>query len=140
MFECKLPSVSQPNKALISHLVKKFCKEGTVKNLPHQWRRHIFTPTKMSEIKMKVFMTLQTSIRKVSAEMKTSHLSTQWATKLLKLIPRRVCGSRTKTIRLSENEEFCQLFLTNYAHNKAQFDSFFFSDEAWFMHNGYVNS
>ncbi len=84
--ECKFLSVSTLYKA-ISHLVKKFCEEGTVKNLTHQRHHHILTPTKMSEIRMKFSTTSQNFDRKVSAQVKTSYSLTHRATKLLKLYP-----------------------------------------------------
>ncbi len=52
LFKYNVLLVSPPNKALISHLMKKFHKD-IVKNLPHQWRHHILTLMKMSEIRMK---------------------------------------------------------------------------------------
>ncbi len=65
--------MAPPSKASVLHSVKKFHKEGTVKNLPYQQCSHIPTPIKMSEIRMKFSTIHRTSVRKVSAQVKTSH-------------------------------------------------------------------
>ncbi len=84
MFKCKFLSISPTNKTSYLYLVKKFHKEGTVKNVPHQQHNHILISTKMTEIRMNFSMTPQTLVRKVSPQVKTRRLLTHRATKFLK--------------------------------------------------------
>ncbi len=68
----------------------------------------------------------------MSAEVKTSCLSTHRATKLFKWYLRRVrVVQKLKPLYCPKKVEFCQRLLTNYAHNKAGFNNFFLGDEAW---------
>ncbi len=86
---------------------------------------------------MKFSTTIQTSVRKVSAQAKTSHLSTHQAITLLKLYSYKVSVvQELKPSDCPKRVEFRQRLLTNYAHNKAVFDNFFFSDIACFILNG----
>ncbi len=85
LFKCKFPSVLTPNKVSIACMVKKFCKEGTVKNFTHQRHHPILIPTKMSEIRATFSTTPQTMVRKVSTQVKISRSLPHWATRHMKL-------------------------------------------------------
>ncbi len=116
LIEYKFPSVSPTNNASIFHLEKIFCEEGTVKNLPHQWCRQLLTPIKMYKIRMQ-FSQL---FRKGSVQVKTSSLSTDRATKLLKLYPYRVSEvQKLKPSDCPKRVKFHEWILINYPGNKA---------------------
>ncbi len=82
-----------------------------------------------------------TSLRKVALQTDTSLKSTHRPTKLLQIRSYRIsaCQELLPT-DYPKRIEFCKWLLRLYHDSTDPSDNFFFSDEAWFHLDGYINS
>ncbi len=139
-FMRKFPGQDVPNKSSISRLVSKFRATGSVLNKERNRRRHVLTPEKIDAIKELLTQYPSTSHRKAAAALNTTPSTVYSATKLLKLHPYRVnVVQELSPSDCPKRIAFCKWIL-RFTNRVADFDYFFFSDEAWFTLDGYVNS
>jgi transposase len=141
-FRDKFTDASLPNKTSIYRLVKKFRTTFSLENDKGKRTSYVVTPEKISEIRDKITTRKNLSIRKLSRQVKMSRMSVQRSLKRLQLKPYRVMmHQELKLTDCPKREKFCRWLLSKRLKNGMEFlDNFFFSDEAWFHLDGYVNS
>lgn len=140
-FAEQFPNSKVPTKSAIFDLIKKFESCGMLSNLKHNRRRHVLTTEKLDQISGIFQRNCSTSTRKISAQLGTSQRTIIQATKLLNMHPYRV--NVVQELLLADcpkRIDFCNWLLHRFKSDAAAFDYFFFSDEAWFQLDGFVNS
>ncbi len=89
MFGTKYPDHSHPNKTSIMRMLNRF-HGGIFENNTHNRSRSVLTVEKVSEIKSKFETNGQTSLRKMSAQVRGSRISVKRPTEMLNLNPHKV--------------------------------------------------
>lgn len=140
-FKLKYADHPAPNKTSIFRLVKKFRTEFTLKDAERKPRPSVLTPENLEKVRTKFQQNRSVSLRKASAQLGLSRMSIQRATKKLNLKPYRVTIHQELKFQDCPKREFFSQWLINFAKdNQAVFDNVFFSDEAWFYLDGFINS
>lgn len=138
-FANTFPDAVVPNESSILHQVNKFLKTDSVDNLKHNWCRSVLTTDKVKDISTAFQKEPSTSHQKVAARVNITPSSTYRVTKLLGLQPYHVnLVQELLQVDCPKLIEFCKCIL-KFQRNVKDFDTFFFSNKAWFILHEYVN-
>lgn len=140
-FTLAFPGRAPPNKSAISRLYAKFNDTGSVLNVKHDRVSTVLTCKKMEEVATLFAEAPRTSLRKAKQVVGVSYGSVQRATKKLKLTPYKLhVVHELLPADPARRLHYCTWYRQFTRNNIARLDTIFFSDEAWFSLNGYVNS
>jgi transposase len=136
------PHSAIPANSTIKRLVDKFRVCGSISNKKHQRQRTVLTDEKVLEIQGDIIDNPNVSTRRLAQQVNVSHKTVYRAVRqYLKLFPYKV--TVTHELLPADYEKrvyFCE-WLGDVVQNDAGFlDTCYFTDEAWFHLNGYVNS
>lgn len=141
-FQLKFPNVPLPGKQTLYDLVRRFRETGSVKCRPRSGRPSVLSQEFLNTVQGNLQQSPKKSLRRLSQQLQSSYSSCQRATKRLKLRPYKVRAVKELTPGdPAKRIEYCRWFnrfCRNNVNNKLEIT--FFTDEAWFHLNGYINS
>jgi hypothetical protein len=140
-FRCKYRNKKVPNRATIYRIINRFRANGTVEDQKRRRVSTVLTENKLLEVHELLLYSPRKSLRKLKQQSDISYGSAQRATRQLKLHPYRVqvVHELKETDRISRMN-YCNWLLQFVRNGKKSMDNLYFSDEAWFHLDGYVNS
>lgn len=133
---------SAPSKSTIKRMYDKFLEYGTVQDAARGGRPRVLTENVLTDVLAAVTDNPGTSIRRLSNQSGLSVGTVQTVVRSrLGLYPYKI--SVVPELDPNDPEQrkkYCQWFLTMVPLNGDGLDDWYFSDEAWFHLDGYVNS
>lgn len=130
-----------PHKSTIKRLYDKFQETGNLSDLPRSGRPSLLTEDRLTDIAAAIADSPQSSLRRLSNQSGLSFGSVRNAL--------RANGMRPYKIRMVQNllpsdpaarVQYCQWLMTMISPDQDELNDWFWSDEAWFHLDGYVNS
>ncbi len=139
-FEVEFPDVSPPGNKAILHIVKKFENHHTVSDLRRSGRTSVRTEESKEKIRNVVTATPSLSSRRVAQQVGLSHTSTYREMRSF-AYPYKICVQQElKEADSPRRIEFCNWLLHYVRNTRTVLDYVYFSDEAWFHLDGFVNA
>ena len=142
LFHEKFPDVPIPGKTTVYDIVKRFRETGSVNERSRSRQPDVLTPEFTERVQQSLLRSPGKSLRRLSQQLGASYSTCHRATKRLRLRPYRVrVVQELRPLDSEKRVAYCQWFkrfTLNDVNNKL--NNTFFSDEAWFHLNGYVNS
>ena len=138
----KFDDKEPPTNRSIRLLVKKFRETGSAGNKGHNKPRSVLSDGLLSGIRNELTAKPNLSLRKIAANKNISLGSSHTAVrKILKLYPYKIQVLQ----QLSETDftkriSYCRWFVNFLDNDPTRLDNVYFSDEAWFQLDGYVNN
>lgn len=141
-FRLKFPNSAVPNNTTITRLINKFRETGSVQDRKSTGRPSVLTEQVLDNVKQRLTTSPRKSLRKLSVQAGLSLSSTFRATKKLNLRPYRIgVVHELKDVDHGKRIQYCRWIRSLVNDNGIEIlDRVYFSDEAWFHLDGYVNS
>lgn len=139
----KFPLAPHPTNATILRLVRKFRNKGNINDIVRaRYRPSVLTEEKIVEIYGHIIENPQISVRKIAQQVDVSRSTAHKALRQhLQLRPyKKTVVHRLLPVDKEARMLFSEWLLDVVEHNAEFLDLCFFSDEAWFHLDGYVNS
>lgn len=142
IFRHRFPNLPNPTNSTIMRLTNKFRETGSVANQVHHRRPSILTEEKVTEIMECMVEDPRLSVRKLASQVDVSYKTAYRAVREhLQLFPYKVCAvHQLLPADHQQRIHFCEWLSEVLEHDATFLETCYFSDEAWFHLNGYVNS
>ncbi len=139
-FTAEFPGVVAPAKQVILTLVRKFEQHYTIDDLPRSGRRSVRTTEKRDEIRQALAENPSTSSRRVAQKVGLSHTSTYRTMRSIAYPYKITVQHELKAVDGPRRLQFCAWLLRYTRASRTVLNYVYFSDEAWFNLDGFVNS
>lgn len=142
MFVERFGNQRKPSKSCIFELVNLFQTTGSVTPKKHQRKRTVLTPTKVDEISQLMQASPSISLRQLKSKTNVSQSSCYTVVrKMLKLRPYKISTvHKLLDVDPDARINYCRWMMQAITNGTINLDLTFFSDEAWFSLDGYLNS
>lgn len=140
-FRRQFPNTQAPSKRTIRHWYRAWRETGSVQDKKRERKKTVLSEEVISGISDALTRSPRKSLRRLAAHTGLSYGSAWRATKALKLRPYKI--SVVQELRPADPRlriDFCQWYLQSIHDGLVDTNFFFFTDEAWFHLNGYVNT
>ena len=136
------PEKTPPNKSTIKRLYDKFKTTGSVVDAPRSGRPKVLTEDKVTDISAAMAISPHKSLRRLSGQSGVSYGTAHTAVrKALKMFPYKIrVVQALMDGDLVKRVTYCRWFMEHVTPDGEELDDWYWSDEAWFHLDGYVNS
>ena len=142
LFSNRYSTISPPSNEAIRNIVQKFKETGSINDREKKRAKTVLTNECVDDIRDKISAAPNTSVRKLSTQCNISYGSVRNALKKsLHYHPYKInVIQELKPADYAKRLNYCNWFLSFIQNNPDILDLVYFTDEAYFHLNGYVNS